>query len=690
MKQFLFSLCIASLSATAAANQPAAKAYDVVVYGGTSAGVIAAVKTAHMGKSVILIEPGKHLGGLTSGGLGMTDSGKTSVIGGMSREFYQRAKKHYDADAAWNWEKRAAYPHYRAGDDAIWRFEPSVAEQVYRDMIAEAKVPVVFGERLDLKNGVVKDGTQITSIMMESGKQFAGRVFIDASYEGDLMAKAGVTYTVGREANSKYGETLDGVQTRNARSHQFNRPVDPYVVPGDPSSGLLPGVHDGGPGEEGGGDHRVQAYCFRTCMTDVPENRVPFPKPEGYDPLRYEILLRYLTPGWNDIFGNHKMMPNRKTDTNNHGGFGSDNIGMNYDYPDGDYETRDKIIKEHETYQKGFYWFLVNDPRVPEPVRQRVGRWGLAKDEFTDNGNWPHQLYIREARRMVSDYVMTEHDCRRTRTTPESIGMGSYNMDSHNVQRYVDASGHVRNEGDVQVSPGGPYMISYQSIRPKRTECTNLLAPVCLCSSHIAYGSIRMEPVFMILGESAATAAVFAVGEGIAVQDVSYEKLRERLLADKQVLDIPAEYLSKAGVDPKKLPGIVVDDREAATTGTWSPSASVGPYVGVGYLHDGDAEKGRRAARFEAKLPAAGTYEVRLAYSANPNRATNVPVTIEHVGGTAEATVNQRKAPPIDDLFVSLGKFPFAADKPAVVIVKNDATDGHVILDAVQFIPATK
>jgi hypothetical protein len=335
-------------------------------------------------------------------------------------------------------------------------------------------------------------------------------------------------------------------------------------------------------------------------------------------------------------------------------------------------------------------WFLANDPRVPAEVRARVNRWGLAKDEFVDNGHWPHQLYIREARRMVSDYVMTEHDCRRRRVAEDSVGLGSYNMDSHNCQRYVTPDGFVRNEGDIQVSPGGPYVISYRSLVPKRGEAANLLAPVCISSSHIAYGSIRMEPVFMILGQSAATAAVMAIDEDIAVQDVDYAKLRERLLTGKQVLDLPSGIsggASAVGIAASKLGGIVVDDADAKREGTWLASSTIGPFVGEGYVHDNDNEKDDCRVTFEAKLPKAGQYEVRLAYSAHANRATNVPVVIKHAEGETAVKVNQRSAPPIDKLFVSLGKFKFAGDAPAVVMVSNAGTDGHVIADAVQFQP---
>lgn len=540
MKILISALIGISIVGQTATSTETAQPYDVVVYGGTSAGVVAAVQVARMGRSVVLIEPGQHLGGLSSGGLGATDTGQKTVIGGISREFYQRLKRHYDLDSAWRQEEKGDFPVYQPGADAIWRFEPHVAELVFEQMIAEANVPVVRGKRLDLDGGVTLDSGRIVSIYMESGEVFRGRMFIDATYEGDLMAGAGVSYTVGRETNAKYGETLNGIQKAHAKHHQFTKKVSPYVVPGDPTSGVLPGVQAEPPGDDGDGDHRIQAYCFRLCTTTANENSVPFEKPDRYDPQRYELLLRNLEAGDHRIAWHPVMMPNQKTDTNNNFAISTDNIGMNYDYPEGDYAARMRIIQEHKTYQQGLLWTLANHPRVPEQVRQEFARWGLAKDEFVDNGHWPHQLYIREARRMVADYVMTELDCRRQRVANDSVGLGSYNMDSHNCQRYITPEGDVRNEGDVQVSPGGPYLISYRSIVPAQGEAANLLVPVCISASHIAYGSIRMEPVFMILGQSAATAAVDAIENGAAVQDVDYARLRKRLLADGQVLDLPA------------------------------------------------------------------------------------------------------------------------------------------------------
>ncbi len=521
---------------------------DVVVYGGTSGGVVAAVQAARMGKSVILIEPGRHLGGLSSSGLGATDIGNKDAIGGMAKEFYHRLYLYYRNEDVWVYQSRGQYKEAEGKTiedwdkrQTWWKFEPSVAESIFEDMVRQWNVTVVYNERLDLENGVQKEGTKITAIRAESGRTFCGKMFIDATYEGDLMAKAGVSYTVGRESNSKYGETLNGVATKRARYHQFNKPVDPYIKPGDPSSGLLPSVHDKGPGEEGSGDRRVQAYNFRMCLTDAPENQVAFTRPKGYDPLRYELLLRYFEAGWGDSikespFANNHYMPNLKTDMNNRGGFATDNIGMNYDYPDADYARREKIVREHICYQKGLMWTLANNPRVPENIREHANRWGLAKDEFTDNGNWPFQIYVREARRMVSDYVMVEQNCRGGRVAPDSVGLGAYGMDSHNTQRYVDANGYARNEGDVQVWVSSPYPISYRSIVPRESECTNLLVPVCLSASHIAFGSIRMEPVFMILGQSAASAASLAIDEGVGVQALDYEKLRGRLVSDGQIL----------------------------------------------------------------------------------------------------------------------------------------------------------
>ncbi|MHC2069622.1 FAD-dependent oxidoreductase [Bremerella sp. T1] len=667
--------------------QAAPQQYDVVIYGGTSAAISAAVQAKKMGKSVVVVSPDKHLGGLSSGGLGWTDSGNKGAIGGISLEFYERIKDHYDQDSAWRQQKPSQYSRYRPNDNAMWVFEPHVAEQVFEDLVEEYKIPVVRDQWLDRENGVKKVDGKIVSITTLDGNTYAGKIFMDTTYEGDLMAAAGISYHVGRESNDVYGETINGVQTARARSHQFEYPTDPYVVEGDPSSGLLPRISAEKPGPDGSGDDKIQAYCFRMCLTTAKDNQVKFPKPEGYDPKQYALLARYLKGGWKGVFNKFDPAPNFKTDTNNHGAFSTDNIGMNYDYPEASYERRKEIIKEHEVYQKGWLYFIANDPSIPKDIQERMNRWGLAKDEFVDNGNWPHQIYVREARRMVGPVVMCEPMLRALKPTPKSIGLGSYNMDSHNVQRYVTADGHVRNEGDIQISPGGAYPISYDSVTPKKDECTNLLVPVCVSSSHIAYGSIRMEPVFMILGQSAATAAAMAIDQDIAVQDVQYEELKERLLKDGQVLEMARKPSQpRQVIDPKKLDGVVIDDTQAEKQGAWPESSSIAGYVGTGYVHDENKGQGAKSIAFKASKLKAGKYDVRVAYSDNPNRATNVPVKITSQGKEVfSGTINQKKAPSIDKVFVSVGKFDLSGD--AVVTLSNEGVDGYVVADAVVLVP---
>ena len=676
---------------------PLAKAddttYDIVVYGGTSAAITTAVQAKRMGKTAIIVCPDRHLGGLTSGGLGWTDSGKKDAIGGISREFYQRVWQHYQQPSAWKWQDQSKFgnrnqsPPREGGDRAsMWVFEPHVAEQILEDMIAEQEIPVVRDRWLDRRDGhgVQMEEGRIVGITMTNGEKYKGRMFVDATYEGDLLASANVDFHVGREANSVYDEQWNGIQVGVLHhSHWFKKPVDPYLVPGDPSSGLLPRISSQPPGKRGDGDHRVQAYCFRMCLTNVDENRIPFSKPEGYDPAEYELLARVFDSGWREAFNKFDPMPNHKTDTNNHGPFSTDNIGMNYDYPNASYKRRKEIIEEHARYQKGLMYFMANDPRVPEEIRTKMAKWGLPKDEFEDNGGWPHQIYVREARRMTGKYVMTENDCLDRVATPDSVGMGSYTLDSHNVQRYVTPNGTVQNEGDIGVKTPRPYKIAYGSLTPKKSQCTNLLVPVCVSSSHIAFGSIRMEPVFMILGQSAATAACMSIDQGIAVQDLPYDALRARLIADKQILELESIY----AVDSKKLLGTVVDDRRAKLTGAWKSSTANENFVDAGYRHNDNQPDSNTNAVFETSLDN-GTYEVRISYPANNNRATNVPVSVSHANGETTVNVNQRLKPPIDGTFVSLGKFEFTG-KGRVDIGTED-TDGHVIVDAVQFLPVQK
>lgn len=539
--------------------------YDIVIYGATSSGIAAAIQSSRMDKSVLLIEPTQRIGGLTTGGLGATDIGNKIAIGGISREFYQNIHTYYEDSSNWNGQTKADYIGEEQNrtsekEDAMWTFEPSAALEVYKNMIASEEIDLVYGERISREEGVEKDAETITQITMESGTTFEGNVFIDATYEGDLMAAADVSYVVGREPSEKYGESLNGVQlypdglpedidsikvdyfSRIARNrHQFPDGVDPYVEEGNPDSGLLWGISTNTLEDNGTGDDKVQAYNFRITLTNDPENRIPITRPADYDSTRYELLVRLFEaqPDYKDIndYFIWTRMPNNKTDINNRGGFSTDMIGMNHDYPEASYEGRREIIQAHETYTKGLLYFYKTDPRVPEELQEFVRDWGYPKGEFVQNDHFTPQLYIREARRMVGEYVMTQQNVTGESVVPDSIGMAAYGMDSHHIQRVVE-DGMVKNEGDIQVHGFPPYPISYRSLVPKAEEVTNLLVPVALSASHIAFGSIRMEPVFMVLGQSAATAAAIAIEDQTSVQEVDYQKLQKQLLKDDQRLNI--------------------------------------------------------------------------------------------------------------------------------------------------------
>lgn len=547
--RFICSLCLIVTSFFAAIGCGAFEVQhhqaDIVVYGDASGGVVAAIAAKQQGKDVILVSQYGHLGGLTSSGLGWTDLGNIKILGGLSREFYHRLYLHYQDEQAWNWQDRDSFANKGQGAPALdpktelaSTFEPKVAEKVFNDMINEAGIEVVYG-RLDLQDGVVKQGKRITAIKLEDGTTIAGKMFIDASYEGDLMPGAGVSYVMGREANSEFDEQGNG-NTGVAKKNQLPNGIDPYVVKGDPSSGLLSFVNPDLGGEKGDGDHRFQAYCYRMCLTDVPENRVMIDKPAGYNEADYELLFRSIEAGHKGGFFKTSPMPNRKTDSNNHGGISTDYIGGNYgddwNWATLNHDQREKLADKHKHWQLGLVWTVQNHPRVPEDIRKAYSKWGLPKDEFVDNDHWPYNLYVREARRMRSDLVMTENHCKRKLPVEDPVGLGAYTLDSHNTQRVVH-NGMVKNEGDIQTYlRGKAYGISYRSIVPKQDECENLLVPWSLSATHIAFGSIRMEPVFMILSESAATAACLAIDQEIAVQAVAYDTLKAELVERGQVL----------------------------------------------------------------------------------------------------------------------------------------------------------
>lgn len=487
---------------------------DLCIYGGVSGGVIAAIEAASRGLRVALLEPSLHLGGMTASGLGMTDVGNKHVIGGLSREFYRRVGARY-------------------GVREEWRFEPHVAEQIFTEWLQESGVSVYLGQFLQTVSRV---GNVITGLRTLSDLEVEAKMFIDASYEGDLMAMAGVSYAVGRESNTCYDETVNGAQIENG--HQFQGHVDPYVIEGVPSSGLLPGIEEGSSFSPGTGDTRIQTYNFRMCLTRRSDIRIPFPKPQDYDPAWYVLLKRHLATGWDEAFQKFDEIRNGKTDTNNHGAVSTDFIGQNHGWAEGDYLTRERIFQRHVTWQQGLMWCLANDEEIPERIREPMSHWGLCADEFVQSGGWPHALYVREARRMISGYVMTEHNCRGRAQAEDPIGMAAYGMDSHHCRRMV-RNGSVVNEGDVQVGGILPYPISYRAIVPREQECANLLVPFCLSASHISFGSIRMEPVFMILGQSAAIAASLALDAKCAVQEIPYTELGAALREAGQILERP-------------------------------------------------------------------------------------------------------------------------------------------------------
>lgn len=512
--------------------------FDVVIYGGTSAGVIAAVQAARLGRKVALVEPGRHFGGMSVEGLGSSDIDnkpdfKNSIaIGGLAAEFYRRIGRAYGEDRA------------------RWIFEPHVAEQVVDVFLAEQSrhITLLRGHRLrePLVSAVGKDGTAITALHCDNGVTVHGRVFVDATFEGDLLAAAGVETIIGRESNIQYGESKNGIRAETIHA-QFKIRVDPYRIPGSPRSGVIATIQDEPFGTPGEGDHRIQAYCFRLCLTKESPNRVPFVKPPGYEPSSYEIYRRYAQAG-GKLWTPYEQLPNGKTDLGSWHDLSANLYGQNHGYPGGDYQTRERIRREHLLFTQGLCWFLAHDPVVPESVRREWQQWGTCRDEFPDNDGWPRQFYVRDARRMVSDLVLTELHTRRHGATPvaEPVAVAFWPTDTHSVRRIVRA-GAAYNEGFVfDDDEWGPFRISYRALVPRRRECTNLLTPTCPSSSHVAYGAIRLEWTFMALGQAAGTAAVMALDRACAVQDVDYVSLRDRLRRDGQVLEIENPFASRS------------------------------------------------------------------------------------------------------------------------------------------------
>ena len=662
------------------ASPLAAADFDLVVYGGTPAGLSAGIIAAREGASVVVIEPTKWIGGMVTGGLCATDVGKQETIGGFPREYFARAA--------------AAKPN-----TPMWYAEPSVNLGTFETMLKEAGVKVVTAQSL---KSITQEGARITSLTTSDGTTYHGKEFIDATYEGDLMAAAKVSYIVGRESTAQYGEPLAGyhpmsIRPRTVEVMESDCPSiggkGPSYIHGTPASisGLdaqgkpIFGVFPDPKHVPGSADKLTQSYNFRICVTQRADILVPFPQPASYDPARYELLLRLINafPGirFGRLFHLGKVA-NGKYDLNAQGLFSTDYPGANFDYPDGDAATRARIWQDHTDFIQGMLWFLGHDERVPQNLREQTNSWGLCKDEFADNAHWPYALYVREGRRMIGEYVMVQKDLQTDIFKDDAVGMGSFLIDCHIVQRILAEDGTVRDEGSFQDTPALPYHIPYRSLTPKRAECENLLVPVCLSASHIACCSLRMEPVYMALGHASGLAAVMAIKAKTPVQNIDVPALRKKLLEQKAVLELAA---LKNMVRSAKLPGIAMSEQDAEHLGNWTGSSYGSPVDGSS-LHDANAEKGAKSVIYRMKIPASGQYEVRVSYAAAPNRASNVPVSIEHAGGTSTVLVNQRKAPPIDQLFVSLGTFTFKAEKPAIITISNKDTDGIVGADAVQLI----
>jgi hypothetical protein len=645
--------------------------YDVCIYGGTSAGVIAAYSIAKMGKTVLLIEPGKHLGGLSSGGLGYTDIGNKYAITGLARDFYRRIGTHY-------------------GKFEQWIFEPHVAEKTFNEYIPGTGVKVLFQHRISQAE---KKTGFLTGIRLENcgsteptQKTISAKMFIDCSYEGDLMAKAGVSYMIGREANSIYNETYNGVQLMDR--HQFPDGIDPYKMASVASSGLLWGISDARLEPNGTGDKKVQAYNYRICLTNDPGNRIVITRPDNYDSSKYELLIRLFAaqPGkrtLNDYFIFSKM-PNGKTDINNRGGFSTDMIGMNHDYPEAGYAERTKIIKEHEAYTKGLLFFYGNDKRVPEELRNEIKQWGYPKDEYIDNDHWSPQLYIRECRRMIGSYVMTQANCQGREVVSDGIAMAAYTMDSHNCQRIV-VNGMVKNEGNVEIGGFGPYPISYRSIIPKENECKNLLVPVCLSASHIAYGSIRMEPVFMALAQAASVAACIAIDNNQTVQQVDVENIRYLLktdpLMDKSVAEILVDNDDTENVKMEGNWQRKTSEPEHGYVGNYGPSMLVGEHVSA------------YKVTFNPSITKEGKYDLYVYFPKVPKASTQTRYIVYDGKNSKEITIGSSSVQVVGQTsgeWISLGRFYLPKGDRSFIAVTNKGANGMIIADAVLFVPMKK
>jgi hypothetical protein len=676
---------IASLFIALTISSHAATEADVIVYGATPGGFCAAIAAAREGASVIMLEPTAHVGGVNTGGLCFSDSNQTvrGTVLGLFDEWHTRVERDY--------QQRGVKLPYQVSvkDHTHWTYEPHVAAKITKEMLDEAGVKVLTRRAI---KSVIKDGARITHITTSEG-EFAAKVFIDGTYEGDLMAAAGVSWTIGREGRKEFGESLAGKQYPKAKMRISGLGDDGKPLP-------LITTTDAGPDDAG--DKNVMVYSFRLCVTKDPANRVPFPKPANYDPARFEVVRRYFAQEkrphllW-DLY----PLPGNKFDANNGIGkqFSMGLVGACNGWSEADEAGRAKIWEAHKQYTLEMHHFLSTDPAVPVAIREEYAQIGLCRDEFADYDHWSPQLYVREGRRMIGEYVVSQKDIIDDPKKDDAIVVSSFPIDSHDCQR-VGTAEFVINEGTIMPvripgrRHGYAYHIPYRAITPKAAECDNLLVPVALSCTHVGISSIRVEPTWMILGQSAGIAAAMSAKQNLAVQRLPYPALRERLLAQKQVLDLPVladlppEPKGAISIDPKTLPGIVLDDKQAELKGEWSHSSGFKPHIGTGYLHDDKRADGQSIATFSFKAPKAGRYDLRMAYSAHETRAKKVPVTIESGGRKTELKVDQTQPLPAGEAFRSIGTVELDAGSETKIIVSNTGTDGFVILDALQLIPS--
>jgi hypothetical protein len=640
------------------------KNYDLVVYGGTASGVMAAYAAGKEGMKAALLVQGKHVGGLTASGLGWVDVDMTQAIGGYTLDFFKRVSKSY----------RTPQP--------LFKLTPSVAEKIFLQMAKEAGVAIFYDARLIEKKGVVLNGKKIEKLLLENKMQFKAPVFIDATYEGDLMAWANVPYTVGRESRSQYGESEAGRGTRGYQPVQLSAGRVAEIK--ELAKQFPLDYHFGEAIPEGAGDDKIQAYTFRLTLTTKAGNKVPFRKPAKYNPRRYATLL-------NDIITRQitrfdkvctvNLLPDEKTDINH---LDLDNASHNY--PDGSYAQRNYLWQYHKDYEEGLLYFVANDPQVPEALRKDAQRYGFAKDEFTDNNNWPYLLYAREGRRMTGAYVMKQQDSWEHVKKEDVIGMGSYFLDSHDVQKTITADHHQFVEGGFRHIPYKPYQVPYRSLTPMQRDCENLYVTICLSASHVIYGSLRMEPIFMVIGHAAGTAATMAVKNKVAVQQVNIKTLQQKLLQQGQVFDFPLEadsYLEK-----HTFSGIIIDDFEAAVTGkwVWGRSQRSLPFLMGGYQTVAQSPRETASHTYTPQIPESGNYEVYVMYVADKNKARDVRIILNTADGEKIITVDMSQKP-ADGYWLSLGKFRFNKGNEGKVKISNEGSYGGIVCaDAVRFV----